>query len=160
MGQYHLVVNLDKFEYIRPHKIGVGLKAAEQLHSSASTPHLLFALTMCSNGRGGGDLDRSSNLVGRWAGDRIAIVGDYAEDGDLPDQFEAGSIYGRCGRDEPEMVTLAREVFPEEHYTQDPATAVYRDISHLCLPFIEREFGVRVVDNGGWANRIEIGSED
>jgi hypothetical protein len=35
--------------------------------------------------------------IGRWAGDRIAIVGDYAEDSDLPrvEDF-ASSIYHRC----------------------------------------------------------------
>lgn len=54
MGQYHYIVNLDKREFINPHKLGVGLKACEQLTSPAGTAQALFVLLLCSNGRGGG----------------------------------------------------------------------------------------------------------
>ena len=56
MGQYHLTVNLDKKEFLMPHKLGVGLKLREQLGSRDSTPDALFILLACSNGYGGGDL--------------------------------------------------------------------------------------------------------
>jgi len=85
MGQYHKIVNLDKFEYISPDGLGVGVKALEQLGSAASTQEALFMLLMCSNGRGGGDVRAVDphNMIGRWAGDRIAVVGDYAEADDI-----------------------------------------------------------------------------
>lgn len=82
MGQYHYVFNLDKKEYLHPHKFGNGLKLME-FACAAGTMTGLAVLLATSNGRGGGDL-RTSNteIPGRWAGDRIAIVGDYAEGDD------------------------------------------------------------------------------
>lgn len=126
MGQYHMVVNLDKREYISPHKLGCGLKLWEQLANGdiGGTGGALLVLLACSNGRGGGDFDTGENwngperefprdnthggpmpeeypaiaarTIGRWAGDRIAVVGDYAEDGDLAPEHHAGSVYTLC----------------------------------------------------------------
>jgi hypothetical protein len=36
MGQYHVVVNLTKREFIHPHKLGSGLKLWEQIASGAN----------------------------------------------------------------------------------------------------------------------------
>ena len=102
MGQYHYIVNLDKLEYIDPLRLGIGLKAWEQIANNPSTPQALFALLICSNDRGGGDLHGShegpDRVLGRWAGDRIAVVGDYAEDGDLPAPLphRPSKIFGAC----------------------------------------------------------------
>jgi len=59
-------------------------------------------------------------MVGRWAGDEIAVVGDYAEDTDLPLQHRAGSIYRRCLNGE------------------------FRDISDDILPVVEFACDVRI----------------
>ena len=98
MGQYHYVVNLDKHEFLHPHALGCGLKLWEQMANHPGTATALIPLLACSNGRGGGDLrDDDSGMVGRWAGDRIAIVGDYAEDQDLPgNEPPASEVYGLC----------------------------------------------------------------
>ena len=94
MGQYHLVANLDKKEFLHPHAMGDGLKLLEFGSSSDGTMTGLAILLACSNGRGGGDLHADNGtpeqqaladkIVGRWAGDRIAIIGDYAETDDFP----------------------------------------------------------------------------
>lgn len=124
MGQYHFIVNLDKREFIDPYRMGVGAKAWEQLASMPSTPQALFALLICSNGRGGGDLGGRSptaeRVIGRWAGDRIAVVGDYAEDFDLqaPLHDPASAIYDLC------------------------AEGAYRDVSDLVRPILEGDLGV------------------
>lgn len=101
MGQYHLVVNADKRQYIHPHRLGDGLKLMEFANSEGGTMTALAILLAVSNGdggRGGGDLRFSSEVVGSWGGDRIAIVGDYAEDTDLPTTFDPqpSSLYSRC----------------------------------------------------------------
>lgn len=92
MGQYHEVYNLDKKERIYPHSIDNGLKLYEQVGHIASTSTALFALLANSNARGGGDFPEHS-LIGRWAGDRILIQGDYAGKDDQaftdPDELEA-----------------------------------------------------------------------
>jgi hypothetical protein len=128
MGQYHLVIDLDTREFLDPHQLGAGLKAREQIANRACTPQALFVLLTCSNGRGGGDFKPYSGkdgeqIIGRWAGHRIAVVGDYAEDGDFavkPGE-RVSELYDRC-RD-----------------------GDYRDITALVRPVLARELGVRYV---------------
>ena len=81
MGQYHKLYNLDKKEYVHAHRIGNGLKLMEQIGFDKSTSTALWLLVANSNGRGGGDA-RGHPLIGRWAGDRIVVQGDYATEGD------------------------------------------------------------------------------
>lgn len=81
MGQYHKVYNIDKKEMLHAHALDNGLKLMEQVGHEKSTATALFLLLANSNGRGGGDA-RPHDLIGRWAGDRIVIQGDYAEPGD------------------------------------------------------------------------------
>lgn len=96
MGQYHLTVNLDRQEFLMPHTLGDGLKLIEQ--ASNPNPGIMTALHILlagSNGRGGGDFAASSRMVGRWAGDRIAVIGDYAEKPDIRG-CDASAIYDEC----------------------------------------------------------------
>jgi hypothetical protein len=76
MGQYFLVVNLDKREFIHPHAFGDGLKLAEFGRSGDGT---MFALAvLLSDGfRERGD----DPVIGSWAGDRVVVTGDYAAAG-------------------------------------------------------------------------------
>ena len=78
MGQYHKTYNIDKCEFIHPHKIDNGLKMWEQIGFLRSTSTALFLLLANSNGRGGGDVPEHP-MIGRWAGDRIVVQGDYVE---------------------------------------------------------------------------------
>jgi hypothetical protein len=102
MGQYWKPVNIDKREFIHPHQLGDGLKLREFLGSTTTTA-LGVLLAAMPERRGGGDLpDHDGTVVGRWAGDRIAIVGDYAEAGDIPGSpIPANVLYGlTCGNAE------------------------------------------------------------
>lgn len=81
MGQYYYVVNLDKKEYLHPHRMGDGLKLMEFGSSGDGTMMGLAILLADGNGQGGGDLRSQHPIVGSWAGDRIVIAGDYAESG-------------------------------------------------------------------------------
>jgi hypothetical protein len=77
MGQYFIVVNLDKQEYINPHDLQMGAKLWE-ICSNNLGGFLLYLLRRSSEG-GGGDVDEDMavSFAGRWAGDKIAVVGDY-----------------------------------------------------------------------------------
>jgi len=136
LGQYWLAVNLDKKEFIMPHKLGCGLKLWEQIANHPSTGTALLILTAAMpEQRGGGDLDldvnwhgpeRTSGIepgqmpedyqvvahrtIGRWAGDRIAVVGDYAEREDLAPEHNADIIYTLCGGDLPRVIDHYKEV--------------------------------------------------
>jgi len=127
MGQYHLVCNLDKKEFLSPDKLGVGSKAWEQMASYGGTTAALFALLICSRERGGGDLGHD-DAVGRWAGNRVAIVGDYAEDEDLAIEHKASEIYHLCIGGQGGWV----------------------DISKLILPVLLRELGGKVTRKRGF----------
>src|SRR3970040_166079 len=82
--------------------MGEGAKLLEWGYGSGTMLTALAILLAVSNGRGGGDYHANekdpslSEWVGRWGGDRIAVVGDYAEDGDLPAEFSAGAIWHAC----------------------------------------------------------------
>jgi len=151
MGQYWLPVNLDKKEYINPHKLGSGLKIREQIHTHPGTcAALLMLVTAQREIRGGGDFQMSEDeyliwktegphrtdctpvpreVIGRWAGDRIAIVGDYAEDSDLAEEHEASTIYNRCHPD-------------------DPLPNPYTDITDIVCDAIEAEFQIEFSGDG------------
>jgi hypothetical protein len=125
MGQYWKPVNLDKKEYIHPHLLGCGLKLWEQVSSWGVGSALVILLAAQRGVRGGGDLDMphdgayaeiAAKIIGRWAGDRIAFVGDYAEDTDLPAEFDAGSIYGQTidGGSYTDITALVAQVIEHE----------------------------------------------
>lgn len=93
MGQYYYAVNLTRHEYIKPHAFGDGAKLMEFACSAPSMMAGLAILLADGNGRGGGDLDTESRLakkiIGRWAGDRIVITGDYADEGKFLDGIKS-----------------------------------------------------------------------
>lgn len=139
MGQYHKTVNLDKREFINPHKLGDGLKLLEQCGwSPGGTNDALHLLLACSSGRGGGDFQSDSPLIGSWAGDRIAVIGDYAEPDDIPG-FNAAEIYSLCH--DPEDGEG-----PERRY---------RDITDDLIPVLEREYECVYVGDG-WCDRFDL----
>lgn len=161
MGQYWIVVNLDKREFVHPHPLGSGLKLWEQAANHPGTGEALVILCAAMpEPRGGGDFDLEENwhgpertfpkhnvipgpmpddyqaiahdTIGRWAGDRIALVGDYAEPDDIPGRDDAHLIYDLC-------VDL-------EDY--DPEQGHYRDISDQVARVIEHELSGKYTGEG------------
>ena len=78
--------------------------------------------------RGGGDFE-PNKVVGRWAGDRIAFIGDYSEHEDLPDEFDAEMIYDYC---------------------QD---GTYTDITDMVCEVLEKELDGKF-EGDGWRNFV------
>lgn len=84
MGQYHSVINLDQMTGYSPRAVGSSVKLSEQAHTTASCMALVLLLANSHD----------------WAGDRVAVVGDYARDTDLPDSpYPASELYGRLGEE-------------------------------------------------------------
>ena len=92
MGQYHILVNLDNYEYVHPTTLSGGCKQYEHTLYKGDLAHAMYLLTMTSPYRGGGDWPATS-VSGRWAGDRVVILGDYTEDSDLPEIPNASKLY-------------------------------------------------------------------
>ena len=160
MGQYYKLVNLTKREYIHPHALGAGLKLIEQVGTYPSIGSALLVLLACSNGRGGGDL-ADNPIIGKWAGDRLALVGDYAEDNDLEQRDHGGVIYNLC--DSPEaiegqiehlrgIVEKSKDSAAAARYLEkidDLQTLTpYRDISAEVAAVIESAVGFKYTGDG------------
>lgn len=167
MGQYWYPVNLDKREFIHPHRLGAGLKLWEQI---ANHPGVGAALViLCADmpePRGGGDFDLDDNwhgpertfpehnagpgpmptaypnvarqTIGRWAGDRIALVGDYAAQGD------------RCGWNPATQQPLYLDCGPDD----DGTPGLYTDITDLVCAVIEHELSGRY-EGDGWRDFVK-----
>lgn len=101
MGQYHYIANVDKREYIEP-QLRKAIEQAWNLESS-----MLVVLLTTPIPRGGGDFPDSA-VTGRWAGDRIIMAGDYAEEGDHP-TIPVENIYGEISEGQ---WTCVNELFP------------------------------------------------
>lgn len=141
MGQYHKVVNLDKKQYLHPHRLGDGLKLGE--FSRSWTAQALVMLLAVSNGRGGGDFHINNdpdNLIGSWGGDRIAVVGDYTDDNDfrtVDGEPPASDLYGLC-------------CDPEEGDEEDaPPWPRFDDLSAKLRDLLAQAEGVVWIDRGG-----------
>lgn len=80
MGQYYKICNLDKRQFISPNKFYEGAKLLAFGSSSNGTMFGLAILLADGNNRGGGDLRSENPIIGSWAGDRIVIAGDYADE--------------------------------------------------------------------------------
>lgn len=115
MGQYHVLVNVDKREWVDPWGIGLGSKQLEHIGEAGwplvgSLADAMYILTMTSPARGGGDMP-FTEVSGRWAGDRVMIVGDYTEDEDLPAEFLASQLYGTAHDSYQEISDKVRVAF-------------------------------------------------
>lgn len=143
MGQYFKAVNLDKKEFIHPHKLGSGLKLWEIVAGDHVGRALVVLTAAHREVRGGGDI-QTGGIVGRWAGDRIAIVGDYAEDSDLAPEFQASAIYKKCRT-------------PEDA-DNVPAIELFTDISGQVAAVLESELDGKFVGDG-WKDWQQNGDE-
>ncbi len=138
MGQYYLIVNLDKREYLHPHRFGDGLKLMEFGCSSDGTMTALAILLADGNGRGGGDLDADDPIVGSWAGDRIVVAGDYADGGRWIESASRDELQAVAnerfteGYQDPENVTLY-------HWAHDD----FRDVSDLVIQAMLKDQYIR-----------------
>lgn len=169
MGQYHVTCNFEKREFIHPHDLGMGLKQLEQIGFDGSTGDVIFMLLSCSNERGGGDFTNVDGLLGRWAGDRVAVVGDYAEDSDLPPFLHAGRVYDDCYawddwhkagqpadlrtyvmskyEDYAKDATVMQYMQDMQDCLSDP-TRRWTNISDLLLPLIAKNCRIKIQGTG------------
>ena len=133
MGQYHHPVCIEAEEGLSPHGMDSGLKEGEQGFSRPSTPNAIVALVCVRGGNMPADCSQSP-LIGRWAGKRVLIQGDYAEDDDIP------------GWKGPKLSKLYRAMTPVDARKpkRDWRTSpVFADITSDACAFLEAACNVR-----------------
>lgn len=163
MGQYYVVVNKTKKEYLNPHVFGDGVKAWE-IVANHSTVQALGILLIRSDEGGGGDLQeqREDNpqIVGRWADDQLVIIGDYDssdlyaevhgdrrteesdENGPIWEKYDSGYIdisYHVLDMMYKERIVERKFIeeelkFRKEHGYQTEATALNQILTGVSLP--------------------------
>jgi hypothetical protein len=141
MGQYHHPVCIEAEEGLSPHGMGQGLKEGEQGFSRPSTVNAMVALVCARGGNMPADCSQSA-LVGRWAGKRVLVQGDYAEDNDIP------------GWNGPPLSKLYTAMTPAEERGNDPehpkywdSVPVFTDITAEAKAFLEGACNVRYFEH-------------
>lgn len=153
MGQYWLTVNIDRREFFNSHNLGSGLKLLEQMGTYPGVLVPLFLLTCAMpEARGGGDPLPFSNvdeepMIGRWAGDRIVTVGDYAKASDIT----------ACNPNWASRNPDADTISPQKLYTMcssvegAPPHLCYTDITPSVVEMIEARIGGKF-SGDGWTD--------
>src|SRR5207253_11464577 len=133
MGQHHRAVCIEAEEGLNPYTLGTGAKEGEQGFSRPAAPNAIMALVCARGGNQPADCSQSP-LIGRWAGKRVLVQGDYAADDDIP------------GWKGPRLSKLYRAIMPVEDRKPKKnwrTTPVFADITRDGCAFLEAACNVR-----------------
>lgn len=146
MGQYFYICNLDKQQYLHPHKFGDGLKLGEIACSQNGAMSALAFLLADTREEAVDFPEPEVALLGSWSGDRIVIPGDYGEEGKwLAPQWEEGKTDPETG--EPYNLYS----FASDHF-EDISDRVIRAVA-ARYPW--HPLGKVNTDQSGWRDRPE-----
>ena len=115
MGQYWICINETKKEYINPHMFGDGAKAME---FSCSSQGMLTALTILLDDGGLKEKfnDQESQVVGRWAGDELRMVGDYGDSEIWKNEDEIISPYDLAHKEWNNISKLVLKIMTNDEF--------------------------------------------
>lgn len=119
MSQYFMVINHSIREYIHPHDIGENASFIGLIHGDTVT--ILAYLLRKSREMGFGDIIKDMEYNGRWAGDRIEILGDYHDQDlflDIQNDYhnitrEAYAEYNLNATIKPQINRTYSEIIPD-----------------------------------------------
>jgi hypothetical protein len=161
MGQYHIPVCVEAEEGLSPSDLGCGLKEGEQGFTRPGTPAALVALVCARGGNMPADCSQSP-IVGKWAGKRVLIQGDYAEDTDIPnwDGPPLSLLYRAMeNQEERDKLVAYREKIRSEgmDYPSIDFSSVpfYADIGPEVAAFIEAACNVRFFGEN-WRTFVKV----
>ena len=100
MGQYYILLNLDKREMVTPHDIDGSAKLWEWCANVQAG--IIAFLIARSDEWSGGDPKERYEYHGHWAGDRVVLIGDY----------DSSGLYRRA---ETEFKDISRQAGKEFH---------------------------------------------
>lgn len=165
MGQYHHPVNFTAFQSLSPHNLGSGLKAWEQI--CGGIPAALAGLLAHNPGNAPGDLGHHP-MVGKWAGHRIAIIGDYADDDDIPGYkgTPLSRVYELCLKTDPNIEDYSwgteadrnnqvKEALENLESLKEEGIKPYADITKTLFGLIEEALSIRFCGTG-WKAEIPV----
>ena len=136
MGQYFIVANTTKKEYLHPHKFGSGLKFLEfTLDGFGVMSGLAHLIAQSSDGVA----DDCEMVTGRWIGDHIVIVGDYDNSGifdDAMDGYEdiSNAVIQHMGKDP----YVQQELCERQRWELGGKHPVFQNGATFMLPTLEK----------------------
>ncbi len=142
--------SIEAEEGLNPHGMDCGLKEGEQGFSRPSTVNAMAALVCARGGNMPADCSQSP-LIGRWAGKRVLVQDDYAEDDDIPDWNgpRLSRLYSALTPVEERKPFTAKD-YPNSKpaeiakWKQELAeTPVFADITREACAFLEGACNVR-----------------
>jgi|SRR6185437_1369621 len=111
MGQYFVIVNVDKQELLDLSYFGHGSKLGDLVRGglTGALTGLTYLLAL-SGSIGGVELHEQDPMFGRWAGDRVAVVGEYFQGvvGDI--HWESETTYYRVSGWQDGWVDISEHV--------------------------------------------------
>tara|TARA_X000001388_G_C2142543_1_gene89243 strand:- start:41 stop:493 length:453 start_codon:yes stop_codon:yes gene_type:complete len=145
MGQYHKLINITKKEFVVGYDIGILAKHYEQIGFEGSMADVLYCLMIAqgNDNRGGGDVS-GHKFIGRWAGDHVAIVGDYYTEED--DNHDYRSLYDIVESDKhyknisPSIRSMLRVVYPTLKFKKEYFICRNLDGTETKTPHWRREW--------------------
>jgi hypothetical protein len=153
MGQYHHPVCIEAAEGLNAYDFDCGAKEGEMAFSRPSPLNVMVALVCARGGNMPADCSQSP-LIGRWAGKRVLIQGDYAKDDDIPgwDGPPLSRLYSALTPAEDRKAFTAKD-YPSasaeelrQWNEQLARTPVFADISREARDFLEAVCNVRYFD--------------
>jgi len=143
MGQYHKLINLTKKEYVNPYEIGLGAKHLEGIGFEGSMGDVMYLLSIAQGNerRGGGDAE-GHRYIGRWAGDKVVVVGDYYdEDNDNP------KFKGLYDVDVEEQKELWHDI---SHGVRELLSSVYDDLNFEKEIYKTKHLNGKITESVFW----------
>src|ERR1700731_3351578 len=134
-------VCIEAEEGLSPHSLGCGLKEGEQGFSRPGTPNAIVALGCARGGNMPADCSQSP-LVGRCAGKRVLVQGDYAEDDDIPN-WDGPALSKLYTAMTPADQREPWDGMPDGYWDNVP---VFADISDEARGFLEAACNIRYFD--------------
>ena len=134
MGQYFVVANTTKKEFLHPHKFGSGLKFLEfTLDGCSVMSGLAHLLGQSSDGVANDD----ATVTGRWIGDHVIIVGDYDTSGVFDEATDgndytdiSNAVIQHMGKD-----PYVQQILSQNHrWDGGGANPVFQDGGSFMLP--------------------------
>jgi hypothetical protein len=118
MGQYYVVVNTTKRQYLRPATFGNQAKLDGVTRPADGIMTGLGVLLADGNGNGDWTAQGLPSLYGSWAGDAIVLAGDYGTKGLHVSVEDEATYRTRCGTeavgpDRPRLYHVALELFED-----------------------------------------------
>lgn len=144
MGQYHNPIAISAREGIISHAIDSGVKLLEQ--ACSTNPRAALAILLATPEGDTARDARWSPMTGRWAGESMAMVGDYAEADDLTPR--------PCAQDESKIYEALRRTGKKAGAIRRNGVA-FRDIASGLLPTLEILLGFRFTNGLDIVNNVE-----